>query len=67
LNMPPKSGCECLTETKQTEELKHIPVIIFSSSFVMSIVDLQYDSGTQFYIRKPGDYLGFKRVIFKSN
>lgn len=32
LNMPKKSGFECLDEIKSNETFKHLPVIIFSTS-----------------------------------
>ena len=33
LNMPRKTGHECLSEIKKDQKLKHLPVIIFSTSF----------------------------------
>src|SRR6186997_3602273 len=43
LNMPRKSGFECLSEIKLIDELKHLPVIIFSTSLDINIVDLLYE------------------------
>lgn len=63
LNMPRKNGSECLTEIKQIEELKDLPVIIFSTSLDMSIVDQMYEKGAAYYIRKPGDFTKLKKVI----
>jgi CheY-like chemotaxis protein len=63
LNMPRKNGYECLTEIKETEELKDLPIIIFSTSLDMEIVDLMYEKGATFYIRKPGDFSKLKKVI----
>lgn len=63
LNMPRKNGYECLTEIKETEELKDLPVIIFSTSLDMEIVDLMYEKGATYYIRKPGDFSKLKKVI----
>ena len=63
LNMPRKNGTECLTEIKQNEKLKHLSVIIFSTSLDMNIVNTMYEKGAIYYIRKPGDYSILKKVI----
>ena len=63
LNMPRKSGFECLSEIKLIDKLKHLPVIIFSTSLDMKVVDLLYERGATFYIRKPGDFSKLKKVI----
>lgn len=63
LNMPRKNGLECLTEIKQKEEYKNLPVIIFSTSLDRDIVDLVYEKGAFHYIRKPGEFSKLKKVI----
>ncbi|MDR7211625.1 response regulator [Flavobacterium piscis] len=63
LNMPRKNGLECLTEIKQNKKLQHLSVIIFSTSLNMDIVDIMYEKGAIYYIRKPGDYAKLKKVI----
>lgn len=63
LNMPRKNGLECLTEIKQKEEYKDLPVIIFSTSLDRDIVDLVYEKGAVHYIRKPGEFAKLKKVI----
>ena len=52
LNMPCKNGAECLTEIKDTETLKHLPVIIYSTSLHDDIADVLYKNGAHYYIRK---------------
>ncbi|MET7029939.1 response regulator [Sediminicola luteus] len=66
LNMPRKSGLECLTEIKVTDELKHLPIIIFSTSLDLDVVDSLYEKGANYYIRKPGDFSALKKVIFEA-
>ncbi len=66
LNMPRKSGLECLSELKQNKTLKQIPVIIFSTSSNPEVMDLLYDKGAQYYIRKPADFANLKSVIYKA-
>lgn len=63
LNMPRKNGLECLTEIKQLEEFKNLPVIIFSTSLDRDIVDLVYGKGAVYYIQKPGEFSKLKKVI----
>jgi len=63
LNMPRKNGSECLKEIKESENLKNLPVIIFSTSLDNSIVDVMYSKGATYYIRKPGEFSQLKKVI----
>jgi CheY-like chemotaxis protein len=63
LNMPRKNGHECLTEIKEIEKLQKLPVIIFSTSLDVNIVDSMYEKGAMYYIRKPGDFTHLKKVI----
>jgi CheY-like chemotaxis protein len=63
LNMPRKNGSECLTEIKEKDAYKELPVIIFSTSLDSKIVDLMYEKGATYYIRKPGDFSKLKKVI----
>ncbi|MBO9583992.1 MAG: response regulator [Flavobacterium sp.] len=66
LNMPLKNGLECLAEIKGNENLKNLPIIIFSTSLDGEIVDKLYQKGASFYIRKPGDFSKLKSVIEKA-
>ena len=66
INMPRKNGCECLEEIKANEILKNIPVVIFSTSLDMEIVNKLYEMGAHYYIRKPGDFNVLKKVIHKA-
>lgn len=63
LNMPRKNGFECLAEIRVTEALKNLPVIIFSTSFDTDMVRELYNTGAQYYIRKPNDFSVLKRII----
>ncbi|WP_035455913.1 response regulator [Algoriphagus terrigena] len=66
LNMPRKSGFECLSEIKLTDNLKDLPVIIFSTSLDMEVVNLLYQQGAHYYVRKPGEYNKLKKVILEA-
>ena len=63
LNMPRKNGFDCLLEIKQSQKLKKLPVIIFTTSYEPEIVNLLYKNGAQYYIRKPNNFEQLKKVI----
>lgn len=63
LNMPLKTGMECLSEIKTDNRLKQLPVIIFSTSFKTEVVDMLYDMGAFHYIRKPSEFTNLRKVI----
>ena len=65
LNMPRKTGFECLSEIKLNKSLKEIPVVIFSTSFDHEIVNALYENGAQFYVRKPAEFTRLKSVILQ--
>ena len=72
LNMPRKSGFECLTEIVENIKLKDLPVIIFSTSYTQdpnyeqNMINVLYKIGAQDYIRKPGDFAKLKELIYQS-
>lgn len=59
LNMPKKSGREALVEIKRDESLRHMPILIFSTSTANEDVVASYRLGANSYIRKPDAYEGF--------
>ena len=66
LNMPRKSGFECLSEIKISDKLMKLPVIIYSTSLNTEVVDLLYQKGAYYYICKPGEFKKIKKVIFEA-
>jgi len=66
LNMPRKNGFECLIEIKHNNELKHLPIIIFSTSFDQEVVNLLYKNGAQYFIRKPSEFPQLQKVILQA-
>jgi CheY-like chemotaxis protein len=66
LNMPRKTGFECLTEIKRDEKLKLLPVIVYSTSFDHEVVNMLYEKGAHYYIRKPGEFAKLKKVILEA-
>lgn len=63
LNMPRKSGFECLSEIKRNQKLKDLPVVIFSTSNDKNKIDMVFKSGGLVYVHKPGDFSQLKQVI----
>lgn len=64
INMPRKNGFECLAEIKQNENLKELPVIIFSTSYEHEVVNSLYESGAHYFIRKPSNFAQFNKIIY---
>ena len=65
INMPRKSGYECLVEIRKQKRLDSLPVIIITTSTEEDVIDLVYEKGAQYYICKPTDYrylVNFVRV-----
>jgi len=65
LNMPRKNGFECLCEIKLKENLRSVPVIIYSTSFDPEIVKLLYENGAHHYFRKPAEFSDLKKVLLE--
>jgi CheY-like chemotaxis protein len=65
INMPRKTGVECLSEIKRNEKLKQLPVIIYSTSLNREVVELLYEKGAHCYIRKPGNFKKLKKIILE--
>ncbi len=63
LNMPRKGGFECLSEIKTDDRFMNLPVVIYSTSLNMEVVDLLYQKGAWYYICKPGEYDHLKKLI----
>lgn len=68
LNMPKKDGRETLREIKMDKDLKHIPVIILTTSNADSDVIFTYREGGNTYFTKPklySDLVGFVGILKK--
>ncbi|MBK1988527.1 response regulator [Sphaerospermopsis aphanizomenoides BCCUSP55] len=53
LNLPGTDGREVLETLKKNEELKLIPVVVFTTSFNQKDVQFCYEQGVNNYILKP--------------
>ncbi len=63
LNMPRKNGFECLSEIKLNNDLKMLPIVIFSTSFEHEVVDRLYLNGAKYFMRKPAEFSQLKAII----
>ncbi|HEX8269035.1 MAG TPA: response regulator [Flavobacterium sp.] len=63
LNMPRKSGYECLKEIRANEKLKDLSVAIYSTSSSQEDIEQTFANGADLYITKPNDYANLKRLI----
>ena len=63
LNMPIKSGIECLLEIKKEEHLKDIAIAIYSTSASEEDIEETFINGANIYIKKPNDFKVLKKVL----
>jgi CheY-like chemotaxis protein len=63
LKMPKVDGLEVLKQIKADDQLKLIPVVIFSSSREMSDLIKCYKHGANSYVVKPLNFREFMRVV----
>jgi CheY-like chemotaxis protein len=63
LNMPRKNGFECLSEIKGNPDFNALLVIIFSTSYEQEVVNLLYQNGAHYFMRKPAEFSQLKKII----
>jgi two-component system, response regulator len=67
LNLPGTDGREVLQDIKGHDQLRHIPVIVLTTSTDDRDVNACYQAGANSYIQKPVDMDGFIRAIERLN
>ncbi|MEO5683904.1 MAG: response regulator [Chitinophagaceae bacterium] len=65
INLPRKNGHEVLQYIKESRELKHIPVIMLTTSSSESDIASSYQHSANCYISKPVDVNAFMDAIAK--
>ncbi|MGF1637258.1 MAG: response regulator [Cyclobacteriaceae bacterium] len=65
LNMPCKSGIECLTEIRSDEQLNSLSIAIYSTSSSEADIEESFVKGANIYIKKPSDFNALKSILNK--
>lgn len=65
LNMPRKSGMECLTEIRSNHKLKDLCIAIYSTSGLEKDIEDTFVKGANIYIKKPSDFEELKNILDK--
>ncbi len=63
LNMPKKSGLECLIELKKIERLKNLTVVIYSTSSSEKDMEDTFVNGANVYMKKPAHLTVLKKLL----
>ncbi len=63
INMPRKNGIECLSEIKQNNKLKDLPVVMFSTANSQEKIKLVFKNGANVYLHKPCDICQLKQLL----
>lgn len=63
LNMPKKTGLECLAEIKDNDKMSGIAIAIYSTSASEEDIEKTFVLGANIYIKKPADFKKLKKVL----
>jgi len=63
LNMPKKSGLECLKDIKSAKRLRDMAIAIYSTSASEEDIENTFVKGANVYIKKPNDFEKLKKVL----
>ena len=63
LNMPKKSGIECLIEIKANNKMSEIAIAIYSTSASEKDIEETFVLGANIYIKKPSNFKQLKKVL----
>lgn len=65
LNMPIKTGFECINEIRSSEKWKSVKIVILSTSSYREQIKDVYKMGADLYLQKPNSYSMFKDNLSK--
>ena len=63
LNMPGKSGLECLDEIRKNSRLRNLAIAIYSTSSSEENIEEAFVKGANIYIKKPNDFSVLKVIL----
>lgn len=63
INMPCKTGLECLKEIREHAKFKDLVIAIYSTSSTEEDIETTFTNGANIYIRKPSEFEKLKKTI----
>lgn len=63
LNMPCKSGLQCLEEIRRNKKFQNLSIAIYSTSSSENEIEKSFEGGANLYIKKPSEYVKLKKII----
>lgn len=63
VNMPRKSGKECIAEIKRDSRLTGVPIVIYSTTLNKKDIDDAWTKGALCFMRKPDSYTKLKSIL----
>lgn len=63
LNMPCKSGNDCLKEIRANSRFKDMSIAIYSTSSSEKDIEDTFIDGANIYIKKPNDFNKLKKIL----
>lgn len=63
INMPCKTGLECLKEIREHAKFKDLVIAIYSTSSTEEDIETTFTNGANIYIKKPNEFEKLKKTI----
>ncbi len=63
INMPGKSGMECLKSIRADSRLRNTTIAIYSSMSSTTTVEKAFILGANIFIKKPGEFAELKKIL----
>lgn len=63
INMPVKSGLECLRELRSDLRFRDVQIVIYSTSGADNDIEQAYSYGANCYLKKPGNFTELKTSL----
>ena len=63
LNMPCKTGFDCLKEIRENSKYNDLSIAIYSTSSAEKDIEDSFIGGANIFIKKPADFTQLKKVI----
>jgi CheY-like chemotaxis protein len=63
INMPCKTGLECLEEIRENAKYKDLAIAIYSTSSSEDVIEETFANGANIFLRKPDDFTKLKKAI----